>query len=126
MEAMPEPHTDQADLIESLNSKLTAEESEIAFQAIKKKAGDDGMAKYMAEHDLDLMVSNSECSLISFTACASYPSATVPLGNLKTDGRPYGLFLLAKRGREDLMFRFMSAWEATMPKIGESTLLQQL
>lgn len=52
-----------------------------------------------------------------------YPSATVPLGNTQSDGRPYGLFLLAQTGREDLMFRFMSAWEATMPKIDRSRLL---
>jgi hypothetical protein len=47
---------------------------------------------------------------------AAYPSATVPLGNLE-DGYPYGLFLLARAGREDVIFRFMSAFEATFPKI---------
>jgi amidase len=45
----------------------------------------------------------------------AYPSATVPLGNLE-DGSPYGLFLTARAGREDLIFRFMSAFEATFPK----------
>jgi amidase len=44
-----------------------------------------------------------------------YPSATVPLGN-QEDGSPFGLFLLVREGREDLLFRFMSAFEATMPK----------
>jgi len=46
-----------------------------------------------------------------------YPSATVPLGNLPETGLPYGLFLLAREGREDLIFRFMSAFEATFDKI---------
>jgi amidase len=45
-----------------------------------------------------------------------YPSATVPLGNAEND-HPYGLFLLARENREDLMFRFMSAFEATFPKV---------
>jgi amidase len=45
-----------------------------------------------------------------------YPSATVPLGNLE-NGYPYGLFLLARAGREDLIFKFMSAFEATFSKI---------
>jgi amidase len=45
-----------------------------------------------------------------------YPSATVPLGNLE-NGYPYGLFLLTKAGREDLIFNFMSAFEATFPKV---------
>jgi amidase len=45
-----------------------------------------------------------------------YPSATVPLGNLE-NGHPYGLFLLARAHREDLLFRFMSAFEATFREI---------
>ncbi len=47
---------------------------------------------------------------------AGYPSATVPLGNL-ANGYPYGLFLLVRAHRDDLIFRFMSAFEATFPKI---------
>ena len=46
----------------------------------------------------------------------AYPAGTVPLGNLE-NGYPYGLFLLARSGREDLIFRFMSAFEATFPKV---------
>jgi len=53
-----------------LNSKLTDEESQVAFKAIQKKAGENGMAEYMAENDLDLLVSNSDSRLILFTACA--------------------------------------------------------
>ena len=46
----------------------------------------------------------------------AYPAGTVPLGNLENE-YPYGLFLLARAGREDLIFRFMSAFEATFPKV---------
>lgn len=74
------------------------------------------MEKIMLENDLDMIVSGSDCGLISFTAAAGYPSATVPLGN-QNDGSPFGLFLLVRGGREDLLFRFMSAWEESMERI---------
>lgn len=41
-----------------------------------------------------------------------YPIATVPLGTLSYNGRPFGLAIVAQAGREDLLFTFMSAWEA--------------
>lgn len=40
----------------------------------------------------------------------------MPLGVLDYNGRPFGLGLIAKAGREDLMFQFMSAFEATFPQ----------
>jgi amidase len=43
-------------------------------------------------------------------------SATVPLGNLE-NSYPYVFFLLARAGREDLIFRFMSDFETTFPKV---------
>lgn len=46
----------------------------------------------------------------------AHPSATVPLGNIG-NGHPYELFLIARAGREDLIFRFMSAFEGTFPNI---------
>lgn len=44
-----------------------------------------------------------------------YPIATVPLGVTEADGRPYGLGIMARAGREDLIFQFMSAFEAHFP-----------
>jgi amidase len=96
----------------------------------------------MNEHNLDLMIGNSDCTLVSFTACAGrftyllplmnpqeeqlmnatgWPSSTVPLGQLE-NGLPYGLFVIARANREDLIFRFMSSFEAMVPKIRGPTL----
>lgn len=36
----------------------------------------------------------------------------MPLGTLDHNGRPFGLAIITQAGREDLMFRFMSAFEA--------------
>ena len=79
------------------------------------------MEKFMRENDIEMVVSSSDCGLVSFTSGAGYPSATVPLGN-QDDGSPFGLFLLVKDGREDLLFRFMSAFEATMEGIKRPSL----
>jgi amidase len=45
-----------------------------------------------------------------------YPIATMPLGVLKDYGRPFGLAIMARAGREDILFTFMSAFEAEFPK----------
>ncbi len=41
--------------------------------------------------------------------------ATVPLGILDQNGRPFGLAIIAKGDRDDLLFSFMSAFEAVSP-----------
>jgi hypothetical protein len=43
------------------------------------------------------------------------------LGNQER-ASPFGLFLLVKDGREDLMFRFTSEFETTMPNIERPSL----
>lgn len=40
----------------------------------------------------------------------------MPAGIIQADGRPYGLGIMAQTGREDLMFQFMSAFEAHCPQ----------
>lgn len=46
---------------------------------------------------------------------SGYPIATMPLGVLDFNGRPFALGIMAQAGREDLMFRFMSAFERHFP-----------
>jgi len=42
--------------------------------------------------------------------------AVMPLGILDYLSRPFSLCVIAKAGREDLIFQFLSAFEATFPK----------
>jgi amidase len=110
-------HQDQVELINSFNSPLTDEKSCSAARELKRLAGSDGMGKFMAQNDLDLIVSSSDCSLVSFAACAGWPSGTVPLGRLE-NGLPYGMFVLARVGEDERIFQFMSAFEKMIEKIG--------
>jgi amidase len=63
-------HTNQKDLIESQNSSLTANDAAEAYREINRKAGKDGMDKYMRENNVDIIVSNSDCTLVIWAACA--------------------------------------------------------
>jgi amidase len=45
-----------------------------------------------------------------------YPVATVPLGQLKYNGRPFGLCLVGREGSEETLLQFMTAFEASFPK----------
>ena len=47
---------------------------------------------------------------------SGYPLGTVPLGLLNYNGRPFGLGIMAKAAREDLIIQFMSAFETKFPK----------
>jgi Asp-tRNA(Asn)/Glu-tRNA(Gln) amidotransferase A subunit family amidase len=57
------------------------------------------------------------------TSPIGYPIATMPLGVLKDFGRPFGLAIMARAGREDILFTFMSAFEAEFPKRAIPSLL---
>ncbi|KAI0154144.1 amidase signature enzyme [Xylariaceae sp. FL1272] len=48
-------------------------------------------------------------------AAAGYPIAAVPLGQLRYNGRPFGLCLLAKADGEDLLLQFATAFEQLLP-----------
>ena len=56
--------------MESFESPLTDKSSQEAYVEINRLAGEDGMDKVMREHDLDLIIVDSESSIVSFSACA--------------------------------------------------------
>jgi amidase len=74
------------------------------------------MGKFMQENEIDLVVSSSDCSLVTFTACAGWPSGTVPLGR-DEKGIPFGMFVLAREGAEGRILGFMSAWEMSKSRV---------
>lgn len=45
---------------------------------------------------------------------AGYPGATAPLGQLRYNGRPFGLCLLARQNDEQTLLRFMAAYHDTI------------
>lgn len=44
---------------------------------------------------------------------AGYPIATMPLGYLDYNGRPFGLCGIARAHQDNVLLKMQSAWEAT-------------
>lgn len=89
---------------------MTPEKRLGALTAIRRLAGPEGIAKTMDDHGLDIVLSASESQLVTFAAWLGWPIGTVPMTNWKKNRQPYGLFALARKGREDVLLGFMEAW----------------
>lgn len=51
------------------------------------------------------------------------PIATMPVGLLNLYGRPFGLSVITLPKHDSVLFKIMSAWEATFPKRALPSLL---
>ncbi|KAM3537831.1 hypothetical protein ARSEF1564_009249 [Beauveria bassiana] len=107
-------HADTAlplQLIAAANSKMRPEMLQDIVTRLRHLAGDNGISDIMRRNgDLDIVLSSSECQLVTYAACAGWPCATVPLGNWRKNGQPYGMFALSKNGDEKTLLRFVCAW----------------
>lgn len=111
---LPSDHPDQDWLVKGLESRPTKEHYEAALAHIRNTAGENGIARLFAEEDLNLLAFPMDSGIAMIAAAAGYPIATMPLGALLWNGRPFSLGIMALPGREDLMFQFMSAFEASV------------
>lgn len=100
---------------------MTDAEHDEALKSLQRIAREESLAKVMAEQNVDIALSASDATLVSFGGCAGWPIATVPLGNLEKNGQPWGMFALARAGREDLLLKFMAAFKGTFPPIQKPT-----
>lgn len=107
-------HPTQTELIKSRDNKMTPEVHGQSARELHRLASDT-MGKVMAEHSLDVVVANSDSTLIVYAACAGWPIATVPIGNLEDNGQPFGLFVLGRT--EHILLKFMLLYEATFPVV---------
>lgn len=71
----------------------------------------------MRTQNLDIVLSASDASLIAFSACAGWPAATVPVGNLSKNDQPWGFFALPRDGRLDLLATFMWAFHESFESV---------
>ncbi|PQK12738.1 hypothetical protein BB8028_0003g13530 [Beauveria bassiana] len=109
--ALPLPYDTQTELIAAANSKMRPEMLQDIVTRLRHLAGDNGISDIMRRNgDLDIVLSSSECQLVTYAACAGWPCATVPLGNWRKNGQPYGMFALSKNGDEKTLLRFVCAW----------------
>lgn len=68
-------------------------------------------------HGLNVIAAPADCSLCVHAAAAGYPIATVPLGQLRYNGRPFGLCMVARANDEEALLRFMYAWSLLAERV---------
>ena len=113
---LPEESPGQSRLLKASRDPPSAQAAERAKAHCRATAREKGVARAFQEQNLDLLAMPMDSPIPSISAAAGYPLATMPLGTLDFNGRPFGLALMGKPGREDLMIRFMSAFERVFPK----------
>jgi amidase len=117
-EELPEGHADQNQLLKASRDPP----SEATYEAVKARmktiSRDDGIDKLFREQNLNILAFPLDSLMVFMSAASGYPIAAMPAGIIPADGRPYALGIMAQAGSEDLMFQFMSAFEAHFPARG--------
>ncbi|KAL6790448.1 amidase signature domain-containing protein [Trichoderma sp. SZMC 28013] len=109
--AMPPPFTEQGDLEKTLNCNDDPAKIE-GLRIGLRKVGQQIINTAFDTQGVNLIVAPADSSLCIHAAAAGYPLATVPVGQLRYNGRPFGLCILARANEEELLLRFMAAYEA--------------
>ncbi|GLA27012.1 hypothetical protein AnigIFM63326_004199 [Aspergillus niger] len=112
--AMPQPHTDQTDLKETLKSTMTEETATAAKAYAQRLAGPDGIDAALQSSRINLIIGPGDCAICAVAALAGYPTAMVPLDRLEGPGglgQPQGLMLIASAGGEAQILAFIQLWK---------------
>jgi amidase len=94
--------------------KISEHKSVEAIEVIREAARTIDMI--LKEDLLNVILGPTDSRMPTIAAAAGYPVGTMPLGYSKTNGRPFGMCVIAGANREDNILRVMSAWEATKEK----------
>ncbi|KAK1243303.1 hypothetical protein MKX07_003931 [Trichoderma sp. CBMAI-0711] len=109
--AMPAPYTEQGDLEKTLTYNDEPEKVEVLRKDVRSAAQAIIHTAFNSQ-GVNLLVAPGDSSLCIHAAAAGYPIATAPIGQLRYNGRPFGLCVLARANEEELLLRFMAAYEA--------------
>ncbi|PVH76796.1 amidase signature enzyme [Cadophora sp. DSE1049] len=112
---LPEDYPNQNLLLGPIQRNVTESDYLEAKAMLRRVAYEEGMLKVMNEHQLDAILGPSDGPLASVAAATGAPVATMPLGVLDLNGRPFGLSVITKPGQDGMIFHVLSAFEATFP-----------
>ncbi|GAM36146.1 hypothetical protein TCE0_018r05007 [Talaromyces pinophilus] len=107
--ALPAPFTEQNDLESAINNTETKQNIDKLKHDLRSTARQilDGV---FDGHQVSLIAASGDSPLCIHAAAAGYPIATVPIGQLRYNNRPFGLCIVAKGNDEETLLRFMSAY----------------
>ncbi|KAF2833888.1 amidase signature enzyme [Ophiobolus disseminans] len=77
-----------------------------------QKRIDDILYKY----DVDVIIGPADSYITNFAAAAGYPLATLPVGVLAFNGRPFGLTAITRAHGEAVLVGVQSAWEVVFER----------
>jgi amidase len=109
-EELPPAYPQQDILEKDLTFQLAGIDAEVAAANActrARKRVDD----VLEEFDVDVILGPADSHLTSFAAAAGYPLATLPVGVLEFNGRPFGLTAIARAHGEGILVALQSAWE---------------
>jgi amidase len=125
-------YDNQNGLLRAKKSNMTKEEYEAVLSYSRTAGRELGIDKTLKESGVDVILGPGDGPLFYIagiagvymqvtnmahilTECPGYPIASLPLGYLDYNGRPFGLVALASAHQESLLVQVQSAWEATFP-----------
>ncbi|KAK3673491.1 hypothetical protein LTR78_006725 [Recurvomyces mirabilis] len=109
-------HSPKQDELEDLLANTRKPEDIDKYINDMRERGRDGLDRHLERNDI--VVALADSPLVQYSATAGYPIACLPLGIVKyseTNERPYGICMIAGKGREDILLRFMAACESLLP-----------
>ncbi|KAJ4862552.1 amidase domain-containing protein [Trichoderma breve] len=123
---LPREYPSQSSLEDSLQCKISAAENAETLAFLRKLAGPDGIDRILKLFKLDAVASLADSPLSSVASAAGYPIATMPLGILDMNGRPFGISMTASKHQEKKLFQIMSAWETLGARKPPPTLMEEI
>ncbi|KAK1825954.1 amidase signature domain-containing protein [Podospora conica] len=110
-EWLPPPYMGQEDL----EKALANDDSEEHIATLKTALRDKAQAiidEALGRAGVILVAALADSPLCIHAAAAGYPIATVPLGQLRYNDRPFGLCIIARENDEETLLRFMDIYES--------------
>lgn len=112
-----EAYSGQTELIKCLNDTMTPSTHLAAHTELRRLAQEEGLARVMREQEIDIVLSASDASLVSFSSCAGWPVATVPVGNLTKNDQPWGFFALPRDGNLGVLMNFIKGFHRGFERV---------
>jgi amidase len=81
----------------------------------RHRCGPNGIDKVLEDNEVDIILGPGDGALFNIAGTAGYPVASLPLGYLDFNGRPFGMQITARAHQESLLIQAQSAWEALFP-----------
>ncbi|TGO65068.1 hypothetical protein BCON_0004g00650 [Botryotinia convoluta] len=112
---LPAEHPGQQLLESALEDKMPEEKYAEGVSLIREAAKTNGIDKTIHQFGPDVIVGPMDGRIPTIAAAAGCPVGTVPLGYSQTNGRPFGLAVVALANEEHKILQFMTAWDEFTP-----------